>query len=163
MIVDFCYSGHINLTEDNVRELMSIASLAEFDLLEDECRKFYGNILSVTNAIDTWTVAEKHNLDLTWPIVQFVRENIEEMPKTEVLRMNHCLVQELLQQKIIGISGEMVFKPLMMWYESSEADRKLYMPELLQLFRLNSLSLQVRSPEFFVYRVFRDDRSSGQL
>lgn len=64
-IVDFCYTGRINLTEENVTKYLAIASSVQFDLLEEKCWQFYAANLIVANSVSTLIVAEKYsNADL---------------------------------------------------------------------------------------------------
>lgn len=145
MIVDFCYTGRILLTEDNVNHLLTIASNLELDMLELECRRFYEGNLSVTNAIDAWTVADKYDyVDLKQRAMHFAVEKFETMPPTEIQTLDHRLLQELLKHEKIGLAEENIFNRLVMWYENAEIEREPHMPELLQLIRLKHLSMQVR-------------------
>lgn len=145
MIVDFCYTGRINLTADNVKEMLPIASSLELDMLEFECRKFYVGNVSVSNAIDAWTVADKHGYaDLKQRAMHFMVEKFEVMPPTEIQTLEHRLLQELLEHEKIDLFEENIFNRLVKWYENDEIKRKPYMPELLQLIRLKHLSMQVR-------------------
>lgn len=143
-IVHFCYTGRINITEENVAQLMAISSSIEFDLLEEKCCKFYAEKLNAKNSVDTLLIADEYNkFDLRLQTLNFICDALEMVPSMDVQRLNHRLLQEILQSDNIEATEELVFKRLFEWFEYNGAERKIYMPELLRLIRLENIPTQV--------------------
>lgn len=149
-IVDFCYTGRINITEENAEQLMAISSSIEFDLLGERCCKFYLEKLSAHNAVDTLLIADKYNeFDLRLQTLNFICESLEMVPSTDVQRLNYRLLREILQSDNIQATEEFVFKRLCEWFENNGAEREIYMPQLLRLIRLENIQTKVRSVKRF--------------
>lgn len=58
-IVDYCYTGQVDLTEENVGKLLAIASSVELDCLQADCFQVYAAKLSVTNCVEAFMAADK--------------------------------------------------------------------------------------------------------
>ena len=146
MIVNYCYTGHIKLTEENVRTFLTIASGVQLDLLEEKCCSFYAEILSVANSVEALMCAEKFNYaELRQAALDLICENFESVPTAEVQKWDHQLFQEILKSDKITSSEELIFDRLVKWSEHGE--RKSYVPNLLKLIRLQYIKLEVRGSE----------------
>lgn len=58
-IVDFCYTGRIHLTENNVDKFLAIARLYQFDLLAQHCLQFRSSVLKTSNGTEATTIANR--------------------------------------------------------------------------------------------------------
>lgn len=147
--VDFCYTGIIELTEDNVETCLAIASSVEIDLLVDKCRQFYSSKLSVANAVDILMVADNNRfVELRQRALDFISENFDVVATLDILKLGHPLLQELLKYDKIHESGDLCAQRLVAWFQAHESERAVYMPELLKLIRLEQLTLEVRVSYF---------------
>lgn len=143
-IVDFCYTGRIELTEGNVTKFQAIASSIEFDLLEEKCSQFYAAKLSVDNSVDTLIIADKYSdVGLRQRALDLICESFETVPMQDIQRLGHELMQELLKCDKIQAPEELVFKRLFEWFKKNEEERKKHMPEMLKLIRLEYVPSQV--------------------
>lgn len=144
VIVDFCYTGHINLTEKNVESFLGIAQTFEFDLLERECYRFYADNLSITNFVDALDIAEKYNnAELRQRVLNLLCESFELVSSTEMQRLGSQSMKRLLECQKIQASEELIFKRLMEWFQKDQTVRKKYMNELLKLIRLQHVPQEV--------------------
>lgn len=149
--VDYCYTGRINLTEDNVGTFLAIASRFQFDLLEAECCRFYEGNLSPTNCVDAFIVADKYSYaNLRQQAVDLICRRFTIVPTEEIQRLGHRLLQEVLKSDKIQSTEELVVQRLMEWFHSSEVDRKPHMADLLNLIRLDLITSQVRFASHFI-------------
>lgn len=143
-IIDFLYTGCINLTEENVGKFFAIASGVALDLLEDKCCRFYLDNLDATNAIATWVIADKfNNANLCQKAFGFVCESFEDVPAAEIQELEHRLLLQFLKSDKIRASEEFVLDRLLDWMKYKESDREQHMPELLRLIQLKRISPQV--------------------
>lgn len=150
MIIDFCYTGNIDLTHENVDKLMTIASSVQLDLLEEKCRHFYMAHLSSDNAVNTLTIADKYSMvDLRRRAFNRICESFESVPSTKFQKIDDRLLRELLKCDTVNATEEMIFNRLYEWFEYSEGDRLQHMPELLKLIRLKHISSKVNFVDFF--------------
>lgn len=143
-IVDFCYTGHINLTEKNVEEFMKIASNVELDLLVEKCCRFYRDKLSPSNSISTLMIADKYNiLELRRNAFDVICDSFETLPLTDIQSLDHRVLLEILKCDKIQASEELMFKRLLEWFHNKESERKQRMPQLLESIRLEYIPSQV--------------------
>lgn len=150
VIVDFCYTGHINLTEKNAETFLSIAQSFEFDLLERECLRFYAGQLSVNNFEDTLLIADKfNNAELREHVINFLCECFESVSLTDVQRLGFSSLHRLLECEKIQATEELIFKRVMEWFQKDQADRRKYMNQLLKLIRLQHVAQEVGFADMF--------------
>lgn len=140
-IVDFCYTGRIDLTDENVTKFLVIASSVEFDLLEEKCCRFYVDKLNVS----TLMVADKYCVaDLHQRALDFICGSFERVPTADIQRLDYQLLHKILKCDKIDAREELVFKRLLEWLQNEESERGKHMPELLKLIRLEYIPLKVR-------------------
>lgn len=144
-IVDYCYTGRIDLAEENVGQFLAIASGVGLDFLESECCQFYADKLSVTYCVDAFTFADKYGLaDLRLKAFDLICDKFEKVPSAEIQKLDHRLLEEVLKcNEIKGPEG-LVFDRLMEWFQNNEEERERYMPQLLELIRLEYITQKVR-------------------
>lgn len=143
-IVVFCYTGHINLTEENVGNFLAIASSVELGLLEKKCVQFYNDKLSVTNAIATSMIADKYSAaELRQRAFGLICDSFEMVPTTDIQQLDYRLLCELLKRNELKATEALVFERLVEWFQSNEAEHKPHMPALLKLIRLEHIPPQV--------------------
>lgn len=140
-IVDFCYSGCINLTEQNVSKFMAIASSVDIDLLEEKCRRFYSDNLGVTNCIEALMVANSD--ELRQRALDIVCGNFGLLPASKINKLNGPLLHEILMSNKMHLAEDSVFQRLVEWFQCNEDERSQYMPELLKLIRLERAKPEV--------------------
>lgn len=143
-IVDFCYTGHIDLTEENVLKFLAIASSVHLDLLEEKCCRLYDDKLGVTNCIGTLVVADRYSkVGLRQRALDVVCEFFEMVRTEDIQKLDNRLLQEILKSDKIHATEELVFKRLMEWLDCEGDERKQYMAELLKHIRLEYIPTQV--------------------
>lgn len=151
-IVDFCYTGRINLTGENVGTFLAIASSVDFDLLQAECCQFYADKLCVTNCVDAFIAADKYGYaDVRQKAFDLICCSFENLSSAEIQKMDHQLLRGVLKCHRINATEELVFNQLVEWCQNEGNDREQYMPELLKRIRLEHLSHQVRFANHFQY------------
>lgn len=150
MIVDFCYTGNVSLTPENVSDLLTIASSVQLDMLEEKCREFRADNLNAANAVDTLMMADKYSFaELRQRTLNWICESFESMPSGEIQKVDHRLLQELMRCDQIDASEEMIFNRLYEWFERSASMREKHMPDLLRLIRLENIPSQVHFAALF--------------
>lgn len=144
--VEFCYTGIIELTEENVEKCLKIAASGEIDLLEAKCRQFYSTKLSVENSVDVLIIADQYRfMDLQQHAFDLICEKFDTVPAKDIQKLSHRLLLELLQNEKIQQFGDFCANRLLEWFQWDEDERAVFMPESLKLLRLEQLSVEVCS------------------
>lgn len=153
-IVDFCYTGRIELTTGNVDKFIEAAAFYQIDLLQQSCCDYRCVTLNASNAIDTLLIADKFSLpELRQRSFEFVCASLDIIPSADILQINHQLLRDLLISDTITVPEEFIFVRLMDWYEHKNVEREKMMPTLLQCVRLNYITSQFLDK--FVAAVYR--------
>lgn len=148
-IVEFCYTGCIDLPEENVKKFLAIASGVQLDLLEEKCWRLLDAQLNGTNSLGTFVTADKFgNAMLRQRAFDFMCESLQMVPATDIHQLEHRLLEEILKSDKIQVTEECVFRRLLEWFEDKETEREQHMPTMLRLIRLEHFPSQVG----FVYR-----------
>lgn len=143
-IVDFCYTGEICLTEENVRNFLVIASSVQLDLLEVVCHRFLEDNLTFANCVDTLILADKYSATvLRQRAIGAICSRFDKLPINEIQKLDQQLLGDVLKSEKIEADEELVFKRLMEWFQSEESVRKQHIPELLKSIRLELIPQQV--------------------
>lgn len=144
-IVNYCYTGHINLTEENVETFLAIASSIDLDMLNAECFHFYDEKLGINNCVNTLIIANKYNwTHLCQRAFHLICENFENVPTTEIQKLDHRILQEILKCDELKANEQLVCKRLFEWFQYNENERAQYMSDMLRSIRLELIPYQVR-------------------
>lgn len=151
-IIDFACTGRIQLREENIYNIVDVANYFQFDLLEEECFRFFYEKLSVNNAVDILLVADKYSKrDLRKSALDKICSSFQMVPTGDIETIDYQLMQELLRSDKIQAPEELVFERLLKWYGANESGRDRYMPEMLKLIRLEYIPSQVRDTREITY------------
>ena len=107
-IVDFAYTANINLTDENVQELLSAANQYQIQPIKDACCNYLRAQLTATNCLGIRDFAEFHNCpDLHQAAQKFVYDNFRDVFKAqEYLRLGVSSVTELLSKDELTVKCE---------------------------------------------------------
>lgn len=140
-IVNFCYSGYVELTQANVDKLIAAASKFQIDLLEEKCWLFRSDTLDASNAMNVLSIADKFSKpDLRERALTTICENLDNIPPTQVKQLDYELLLDLMKSDNHHAKEETIFKRLLDWHEHSEVERCKFMPELLKHIRFTHIS-----------------------
>lgn len=150
MLIDFFYTGIIDINERNVYDLLDTASRIEVTLVEDTCARFLWDNLNVSNCLMTWTLTESFaNLKaLTEKAKKFVEEKFVEIVATEhvFLLLDPSFLTTLLRSDALNVySEEEVFNALSKWVRYDQVNRRCHVKDLLKNIRFSQLKLKVKT------------------
>lgn len=148
-LIDFIYTGFIDINETNVFELLETATRIEFTHIEDTCVRFLRDKLNASNCLMTWTLTEPFaNLkELTELALTFVEENFVEVTEShEFLLLDVIHLSTLLSSDDLNVySEEEVFNALSKWVSYDRDNRQCNVKNLLSTIRSSQLKLKVKS------------------
>lgn len=115
-IINYCYTGCINLTDGNVKTFIAVASSVELDLLEEKCRRYCAENVCIKNAIEMFKLADKYSFtDLRQTTLDFICRKFKKIPIDEFVKLGHQLMQQVLKCDQLSSPEELIFDRLLEW------------------------------------------------
>ncbi|RZF34385.1 hypothetical protein LSTR_LSTR008924 [Laodelphax striatellus] len=142
-LLDFIYTGEIEITQENVQEIIIAADMLELNEVVLGCTEFLKQELHTTNAVGIYRFAEGHNctglakLAFNFILSNFPRICMEEefydLPKEQL-----C---DFLASEMLQVDSEFqVFQAAIRWIKHDPTLRKRYVFEILTHVRIPLLS-----------------------
>lgn len=147
LLVNFCYTGGLDLSFDTIRNVIKVAIDLKFQTIIELCCEFLQQSLNIENCCFIDTIADHFNLTTLATIVQqFVLNNFYLVSHSEgFLQMDTDKLGRYLQSdELVVPMEETVFNALMRWTLHSSFKRLSYVPALLKMVRLTELDEMVR-------------------
>ncbi|XP_073968463.1 kelch-like protein 5 [Rhodnius prolixus] len=142
-LVNYCYTGQVELREDSVETLLATASLLGLNKVVEACSGFLRQQLDPSNCIGIALFADSRNcLDLRDAAIKFIAEHFVEVLKNqEFLTLPAVEVAKLLKSDELNVpSEEDIFYGVMSWVEYDKDSRSKDIANLLQCVKLPLLS-----------------------
>uniref|UniRef100_A0A1A8LD78 Kelch-like protein 21 n=1 Tax=Nothobranchius pienaari TaxID=704102 RepID=A0A1A8LD78_9TELE len=139
LLVDFCYTGRVTVTQDNVDVLLKTADLFQFPSVKEACCAFLEQRLDVSNCLEIQDFAEAYACrELAASARRFVLKNIMELAKgTDFERLPWKRLLEFVSDNDLCVDKEeTVYQIAVRWVKADLQRRLHYWPELLQQVRL---------------------------
>lgn len=139
LLVDFCYTGRVTVTHDNVDLLLKTADLFQFPSVKEACCAFLEQRLDVSNCLEIQDFAEAYACrDLAVSARRFVLKNIVELAKSmDFERLSWKRLLEFVSDDGLCVDKEeTAYQIAVRWVKADLQHRLHYWPELLQQVRL---------------------------
>lgn len=143
LLVEFAYTGHVTITEDNVKSLLATANFFEALSVRDACCKYIGQHLNETNCISIFSISDQHFcVNLRQKVKRFILTNFERVyPQPEFVTLGQDELIELLSDDQLHVTYEKdVFLALTTWLEHSKAERKEQFEKIVEHVRFPLMS-----------------------
>lgn len=140
LIIDYCYTGEIEINTENVEKLLSAASQLEFVEIEEECSKFLEILLKKdpVNCVSCYLVAQQYNFaSLKKLSKQLMLVHFMEIKDNEgFLMLDFDVLLELVCSDKLNVQREeVVFSAVVEWMKYNEVDRRKHLIPLLRVMR----------------------------
>ena len=125
-LVDFIYSGKIQLNQDNVQDILISADMIELKDVVERCTEFLKLELHESNAIGIYRFAEGHNIEGLRDIaINFIHDNFYLVSgEEEFLEVNKELLCEFISSEYLRVDSEyQVFCATMSWVNYDISNR----------------------------------------
>ena len=158
-LVDFAYTGHVEITVENVQEVLSVASLLQVTEVVEICCSFLKNQLDPQNCLGIRNFAEAHGcVELTTIVDNFARLNFSEVAKGSEFLQHSCdNLIKLLESDVLHVNQEEeVFEAIIKWINHKPEERKARLPTLLAHVRLPMLPIKYLVKEVASCEYVRD-------
>ena len=144
-LVDFAYTGDIELTVDNVQEILSASSLLQIIEVQELCCSFLMKQLDVTNCLGIKSFVEANGCSqVTGDIDKFARKYFQQVATgAEFLNSSCENVCSLISSSDLNISKEEdVYTAVIEWVKQDPSGREQHLPDLLSHVRLPMINVQ---------------------
>ena len=141
-LVDFAYTGKIDISVDDVQDVLSAASLLQVTEVIELCCTFLKNQLDPHNCLGIRTFAEAHGCqELSQVIDNFVQLHFSEVAKGPEFLQHSCenLIHLISDDQLRVSREEEVFEAVIQWVAHDKEARKPMLSKLLQHVRLPML------------------------
>lgn len=138
-LVNFCYTGRIEINVDNVQNLLSASSLLQLASVKQACVEFLHSVLHPSNCLGIRSFADTYScVDLVEAADVFAVKNFSEVARSEeFLTLSPEKVVEMISREELNVrTEEEVFEAISAWVRRDEDERKDFLPELLKNVRL---------------------------
>lgn len=142
-LLQYLYTGNVELTTTNVQGLIRAANILDLPRLKNLGCEFLQNELSLENCVRTFQFADKnHCSDLRRASKDFINENFKHVSKTEAfLRLTSVQIEEFISDDDIVIEREEdVYEATLNWVKYDSKTRGIHFSRLFQHIRLTSVS-----------------------
>ncbi|XP_063680523.1 kelch-like protein 20 isoform X3 [Bolinopsis microptera] len=139
-VVNFMYTGKIQIVTDGVEDLLKVADMFDIQEVRDACTDTLIRNLCPDNCINMANLASAHNLAaLTKAALKYAHENVETVLQSqEFLKSSIAQVKALLSSDELNVKSELtVFDGVLRWIKHDKGPRQQYIEELFGLIRLS--------------------------
>ncbi|KAK3587861.1 hypothetical protein CHS0354_019732 [Potamilus streckersoni] len=143
-IVNYLYTGEITLTNENVQDIIMVATMWELPSIVNMCGEHMSQELCLSNCVDVFSFASHficHELMETSK--SFILDHFSEIVCNNDRLSNLTMQQflELVSSDMLCVSSEeVVYKAVIRWVQQDVENRKQYLPDLFHEIRLPLIS-----------------------
>lgn len=154
-LIDFAYTGKLDINTDNVQALMYACSLFQLSNLQQACSDFLQRQLHPSNCLGIRSFADVHSCsELRQASEKFINEHFNDVVQNEeFLLLSKDELSDILTSEDLNVECEEdVYHALICWVRQNLECRQCLLPELLGKIRLPLLS-----PHFLVDQVEKEE------
>lgn len=148
LLIDYCYSGEIEITNENVVIILAAASRYEFVRVEEECSRFLEHFLKLNplNCLSYLPLADQYTLDgLKNLSHQLACKHFMEIKETdEFLLLDAHQLLKLIKSDELKVAQEKdVYLAVMAWINYDKKSRKKFIQDLFRSIRFIQIEITV--------------------
>jgi len=165
-LVDYMYTGRIELREETVEALLSTSCLLQLSEVVEACCSFLMKQLHPSNAIGIRQFADIQGCsDLEKVAHNYVMENFVEITRNqEYLLMPAEEVAALLACEDLFVPNEeTIFHALVVWAKHDTANRRRHLAKLLEHVKMPLMQPQFIADHVETNALFKDERDCQEL
>lgn len=139
ILVDFIYTGHLTVTEDNVLHLLPASNILQLIIVQELCCKFLQNQLHPSNCLGIQKFADTHACEeLQLYSLKYALDNFQEVSLTEeFLSLSYDGLISLISDNQLNVTDEeVVYDAVIRWIKHDFKSREIHFSTLLSHVRL---------------------------
>ncbi|CAF1135418.1 unnamed protein product [Adineta steineri] len=141
-MIDFCYSGLLDITFNNIDELLHAATHLQINHAIDLCSKFLIESCTINNCIDIYKIADLYSLSNVLDIIRlFISKNFLSLMFQAREQFEQLTFEQICQElsndtlEMNNYSEYDLFTMTCTWIDVNRNEREKYAVELFQLIR----------------------------
>lgn len=149
-LVDFIYTGKIEIDQVNVQELLAAADMLQLPEVVSGCAQYLCLELHPSNALGILRFAEAHSCrELADSALGFINSHFPEVAEhDEILEVSQQMLQRLISSELIRVDSEyQVFTVAMRWIRHEVSIRKRFVFDVLANVRLSLVPVRLIEEE----------------
>lgn len=138
-LVNYCYTGTIEIREDNVETLLSTACLLQLHEVVEACSRFLSHQLHPSNCLGIAIFAEHQSCNsLLQEATSYISKHFMQVVRNqEFIQLNVDQMRNLLSNDDLNVPSERhIFECLLTWIRNDPTQRNRHIADLLSLVRL---------------------------
>lgn len=142
-ILDYIYTSEIQLSEENIQDILQAADVLLLGDLKDICCEYLEGCISPDNCLGIMDFASRFTCPwLHLKVSQYVDENFRYIFKTEeFMKLDEKALTDLLSRSTLAASETMILESIHLWYEFNRSERQDKVNDILEL-SFNGLDLR---------------------
>ena len=139
LLVDYCYTSTIEITEENVQYLLPAAGILQLTWVRNACCEFMKHQLDSSNCLGIRSFADTHSCpELRDAADTFAQQHfLEVLESSEFLELSADDLSSLIESEDLNIqSEEQVFESVMKWAKHDPSKRRSCLHSVLKHVRL---------------------------
>lgn len=143
-IIQFCYSGHAQITCDTADDVMTAAIDMELNYLEEICLDFWNDKLAIDNCVTQLMFASKYDLIEMWNnSLFFICDKFEQIPIADMVELDEENFEAILKEDEIAADESTIFSRFVEWVQHDKAERAQYVATMTNSIRLQHMPTEV--------------------
>ncbi|XP_068136771.1 kelch-like protein 30 [Hyperolius riggenbachi] len=142
-LINFSYTGRLTINQDNVEGLISVSNQLHFPAVRKVCIRYLQQQMDATNCLGIWEFGERHGCpEVIAKAWSYLQENFEAVcQEDEFLLLSPEQLLQYLRDPLLQVrEDQSLAKAVLHWVRRDEKNRATYLPELLSVVRLSSLT-----------------------
>lgn len=139
LLLDYCYTGKIIITDENVEDLLQAADLLGFADVKETCAHYLMDQLVTENCLGIYQLAERFScMQLSQKAESFMKKNFAAVSKySEILSLDAMCLKSIIESDDICIDSEFqLLQFIFEWVESDMQARRKMIAILLTAVKL---------------------------
>ncbi|XP_078486236.1 kelch-like protein 12 [Ciona intestinalis] len=141
-LVDFMYTGKININTNNVCDLLAVSDFLQMPSVRKLCIEYLLTTVSLQNCFTIQALADRYTIPkLTEKFNNFVVENYQEVVSGDQFKkLSKNYVIKLLQSTHDKVSSDLVYTAVMNWVKFDLSSNESYLSEVIKFVDFYNLS-----------------------
>ena len=169
-MIDFCYSGSLKITFDNIDQLLHAATHLQIQYATDLCSQFLIESCSIYNCIDIYKIADLYSLSNVLDMVSlFISKNFL-LLMYQAREQFEQLIYEQIYSELSSDTLEMnayneynLFIMICTWIETNLSEREKYSTNLFKLIRFMLMKPEELCDHVRKHKLINNNEQSRKL
>ncbi|KAJ1114872.1 hypothetical protein NDU88_003102 [Pleurodeles waltl] len=142
LIIDYCYTGRVTVSEANVQRLYAAADMLQLEYVRQACAGFLARRLEPANCAGILKFADAFDhAELRAQALSYVARHFSQLGSGELCELSLSQLQEVLLLDDLDVDGERrVCAAALQWLEAAPAERGPCAAEVLRCVRWHHLA-----------------------